>query len=280
MFECMVLLVCSRCLIPGTSVMKVTASDDDDPTYGSSARVIYSVLDGEKFFSVDRHTGKNHEDQVQFFPFKCQSFAVISKRTYFIVSISCTYWTVQHFKLSSGVIVHFLILICRFTPSEPPWAIQWKVSNSPRRGVYSLKPILRSPFSEAHSQPQSSLALPFESGLRGNAAKFKWFLFGLRHFCEVSLSTWMINDPDGVDLSERASLSHALFLRSCSKGRSESPEGQNEKATKHLHICLINTALTAKRASVRFLQTGIVCHSVWTVSQSFLYQKELKGLPI
>ncbi|TWW61833.1 Cadherin-22 Pituitary and brain cadherin [Takifugu flavidus] len=37
--------------------MKVTASDADDPTYGSSARVIYSVLDGEKFFSVDRHTG-------------------------------------------------------------------------------------------------------------------------------------------------------------------------------------------------------------------------------
>uniref|UniRef100_A0A8D3AH43 Cadherin-22 n=1 Tax=Scophthalmus maximus TaxID=52904 RepID=A0A8D3AH43_SCOMX len=41
----------------GTSVMKVTASDADDPTYGSSARVVYSVLDGEKFFTVDRHTG-------------------------------------------------------------------------------------------------------------------------------------------------------------------------------------------------------------------------------
>lgn len=62
--------------------MKVTASDADDPTYGSSARVIYSVLDGEKFFSVDRHTGK--------FPFKFPSFAVISQRTYFIVSISRT----------------------------------------------------------------------------------------------------------------------------------------------------------------------------------------------
>uniref|UniRef100_A0AAQ4P662 Cadherin 22 n=1 Tax=Gasterosteus aculeatus aculeatus TaxID=481459 RepID=A0AAQ4P662_GASAC len=40
----------------GTSVMKVTASDADDPTYGSSARVVYSVLDGEKIFTVDRHT--------------------------------------------------------------------------------------------------------------------------------------------------------------------------------------------------------------------------------
>ncbi|XP_022531338.2 cadherin-22 [Astyanax mexicanus] len=41
----------------GTSVMKVMASDADDPTYGSSARIVYSVLDGEKFFSVDRQTG-------------------------------------------------------------------------------------------------------------------------------------------------------------------------------------------------------------------------------
>ncbi|XP_041747933.1 cadherin-22-like isoform X1 [Coregonus clupeaformis] len=41
----------------GTSVMKVTAWDADDPTYGSSARVVYSVLDGERFFTVDRQTG-------------------------------------------------------------------------------------------------------------------------------------------------------------------------------------------------------------------------------
>ncbi|XP_067314861.1 cadherin-22-like [Pseudorasbora parva] len=41
----------------GTSVMKVMASDADDPTYGSSARIVYSVLDGERFFTVDRQTG-------------------------------------------------------------------------------------------------------------------------------------------------------------------------------------------------------------------------------
>lgn len=41
----------------GTSIMKVTAIDADDPTYGSSARVVYSVLDGERFFAVDKHTG-------------------------------------------------------------------------------------------------------------------------------------------------------------------------------------------------------------------------------
>lgn len=40
--------------------MKVTASDADDPTYGSSARVVYGVLDGEKFFTVDKHTGENY----------------------------------------------------------------------------------------------------------------------------------------------------------------------------------------------------------------------------
>uniref|UniRef100_A0AAV2M8F3 Cadherin domain-containing protein n=1 Tax=Knipowitschia caucasica TaxID=637954 RepID=A0AAV2M8F3_KNICA len=40
-----------------TSIMKVTAIDADDPAYGSSARVVYSVLDGERFFTVEKHTG-------------------------------------------------------------------------------------------------------------------------------------------------------------------------------------------------------------------------------
>ncbi|XP_064420228.1 cadherin-22 [Latimeria chalumnae] len=41
----------------GTSVMQVTATDADDPTYGSSARVVYSVVDGEQHFTVDSKTG-------------------------------------------------------------------------------------------------------------------------------------------------------------------------------------------------------------------------------
>lgn len=47
-------------LVPaaGTSVMQVMASDADDPTYGSSARVVYSVLEGEQHFTVDSKTGK------------------------------------------------------------------------------------------------------------------------------------------------------------------------------------------------------------------------------
>ena len=43
---------------PGTSVMQVMASDADDPTYGSSARLVYSVLDGENHFTVDPKTGE------------------------------------------------------------------------------------------------------------------------------------------------------------------------------------------------------------------------------
>lgn len=34
------------------------ASDADDPTYGSSARLVYSVLDGEHHFTVDPKTGE------------------------------------------------------------------------------------------------------------------------------------------------------------------------------------------------------------------------------
>ncbi|POI26717.1 hypothetical protein CIB84_009534, partial [Bambusicola thoracicus] len=40
-----------------TSVMQVMASDADDPTYGSSARIVYSVLEGEQHFTVDSKTG-------------------------------------------------------------------------------------------------------------------------------------------------------------------------------------------------------------------------------
>nr|XP_046212243.1 cadherin-18-like [Oncorhynchus gorbuscha]XP_046212244.1 cadherin-18-like [Oncorhynchus gorbuscha]XP_046212245.1 cadherin-18-like [Oncorhynchus gorbuscha] len=41
----------------GTSVYQVTATDADDPTYGNSARVVYSILQGQPYFSVDPKTG-------------------------------------------------------------------------------------------------------------------------------------------------------------------------------------------------------------------------------
>ncbi|XP_031730427.1 cadherin-12-like [Anarrhichthys ocellatus] len=41
----------------GTYVTQVTATDADDPTYGNSARIVYSILHGQPYFSVDTKTG-------------------------------------------------------------------------------------------------------------------------------------------------------------------------------------------------------------------------------
>lgn len=47
------------CVCPvGTSVMQVTATDADDPTYGNSARLVYSILQGQPYFSVEPQTGE------------------------------------------------------------------------------------------------------------------------------------------------------------------------------------------------------------------------------
>uniref|UniRef100_A0A673JN61 Cadherin-8-like n=1 Tax=Sinocyclocheilus rhinocerous TaxID=307959 RepID=A0A673JN61_9TELE len=42
----------------GTSVTRVTATDADDPVYGNSARLVYSILEGQPYFSIDQTTGK------------------------------------------------------------------------------------------------------------------------------------------------------------------------------------------------------------------------------
>lgn len=44
----------------GTYVTKVTATDADDPTYGNSAKVVYSILHGQPYFSVEPETGKHY----------------------------------------------------------------------------------------------------------------------------------------------------------------------------------------------------------------------------
>ncbi|KAG7221016.1 hypothetical protein INR49_031214 [Caranx melampygus] len=44
----------------GTYVTQVTAIDADDPTYGNSARIVYSILHGQPYFSVDPKTGTFH----------------------------------------------------------------------------------------------------------------------------------------------------------------------------------------------------------------------------
>ncbi|XP_071593180.1 cadherin-19 isoform X1 [Heliangelus exortis] len=41
----------------GTSVIQVTATDGDDPSYGNGARLLYSLLQGQPYFSVEPQTG-------------------------------------------------------------------------------------------------------------------------------------------------------------------------------------------------------------------------------
>lgn len=43
---------------PGTPVTRVTATDADDPVYGNSAKLVYSILEGQPYFSVDPNSGK------------------------------------------------------------------------------------------------------------------------------------------------------------------------------------------------------------------------------
>ncbi|XP_053305608.1 cadherin-8 [Spea bombifrons] len=42
--------------VVGTFVTKVTATDADDPVYGNSAKLVYSILEGQPYFSVEPHT--------------------------------------------------------------------------------------------------------------------------------------------------------------------------------------------------------------------------------
>lgn len=42
----------------GTPVTRVTATDADDPVYGNSAKLVYSILDGQPYFSVDPNSGE------------------------------------------------------------------------------------------------------------------------------------------------------------------------------------------------------------------------------
>ncbi|KAM9099476.1 cadherin-19 isoform X1 [Sarcophilus harrisii] len=41
----------------GTSVIQVTATDNDDPSYGNNARLIYTLLQGRPYFTVEPTTG-------------------------------------------------------------------------------------------------------------------------------------------------------------------------------------------------------------------------------
>lgn len=55
--QCLIRLLFTLNNFSGTSVVQVTATDADDPTYGNSARVVYSILQGQPYFSVEPKTG-------------------------------------------------------------------------------------------------------------------------------------------------------------------------------------------------------------------------------
>ncbi|KAG8437619.1 hypothetical protein GDO86_008364 [Hymenochirus boettgeri] len=42
--------------VVGTFVTKITATDSDDPVYGNSAKLVYSILEGQPYFSIEPHT--------------------------------------------------------------------------------------------------------------------------------------------------------------------------------------------------------------------------------
>lgn len=46
-------------------MIQLTATDADDPTYGNSARVVYSILEGQPYFSVDAKTGNTGGENTQ-----------------------------------------------------------------------------------------------------------------------------------------------------------------------------------------------------------------------
>lgn len=47
--------------------MQVTATDADDPTYGNSARLVYSILQGQPYFSVEPQTGEAESADINSF---------------------------------------------------------------------------------------------------------------------------------------------------------------------------------------------------------------------
>ncbi len=51
----------------GTAIIQVTASDADDPTYGNSARLVYTLVQGQPHFSVDAQTGEFFFSQELFY---------------------------------------------------------------------------------------------------------------------------------------------------------------------------------------------------------------------
>lgn len=60
----------------GTSVFQITATDADDPTYGNSARIVYSILQGQPYFTVDPKTGEQNQSMLSYT--HCEAASVLA----------------------------------------------------------------------------------------------------------------------------------------------------------------------------------------------------------
>lgn len=70
-----------RVLRAGTTVVTITASDADDQTYGNSAKLVYSILQGQPYFSVDSENGEpNSTGRTALFPPERQQEVSVLKR--------------------------------------------------------------------------------------------------------------------------------------------------------------------------------------------------------
>jgi len=73
----------------GTSVVTVTANDADDQTYGNSAKLVYSILQGQPYFSVDSENGKPNSTGILGWSLECyanRSLALHGEGIYLILS--------------------------------------------------------------------------------------------------------------------------------------------------------------------------------------------------
>lgn len=87
---CLVLFVCS-----GTYVTQVTATDADDSSYGNSARVVYSIVHGQPYFSVDPKTGENMQQRS---PWSCREISAKQKAAKFVCLVFNTFYMLKQLK--------------------------------------------------------------------------------------------------------------------------------------------------------------------------------------
>lgn len=69
----------------GTFVIEVNATDADDATYGNSAKLVYSILQGQPYFSVEPETGESSKHMAK------NIFTVDTLFRFF----ACAFWGVR-----------------------------------------------------------------------------------------------------------------------------------------------------------------------------------------